>query len=88
MGNLIQKEETKLSKKIQLLKVPDTLLVNNIAKPEYKSVAEFNDICDQFLECVDYQSEHLWFEIENNQGETEPASTTCHSIIDFFICYL
>ena len=88
MGNKIQKEETKLSKKIKQLKVPDTMLVNNTAKLEYKSVTEFNDICNQFLECVDYKSEHLWFEIENSHQETEPASTTCHSINDFCMSFL
>ena len=87
MGNIIQKEETKFSKKIKQLKVPDTMLVNHIAKLKYNSITEFNDICNQFLECVDYKSEHLWSEIENNQKETDSAPTTRFSITNFFYLF-
>ena len=89
MGNKIQKEQTKLTTLIKQLKVPNTLLPNHIVKfqycCEYKSVTDFNDICNQFLESVDYKSEHIWSKIDKNQQETQTESTTCFSIFNFYV---
>ena len=75
MENKIQKEEKKLSKQIKLLQVPDTVLPNSIVKfyhhNEYRSVEDFNKISNQFLESVDYISEHFWSVISKNTQKTK-----------------
>ena len=68
-----------MSKQIKLLQVPDTVLPNSIDKfhhrYKYRSVEDFNNISNQFLESADYISEHFWSIIKENTQISESKIT-------------